>query len=54
MVNAESVQNTGFEFEFNYRSNLVKPKYNFVGNFATLNNKVLSLHNGASFSWRND
>ena len=46
-VNAGSVQNTGFELEFNYKNNQRKFKYNFVGNFATLYNKVLSLDNGA-------
>ena len=46
-VNAGSVQNSGFELEFNYRNNEHKFKYNFVGNFATLYNKVLSLDNGA-------
>ena len=44
--NNGSVQNKGFEFEFNYRNNDHQLKYNINANFATLQNKVLSLENG--------
>jgi TonB-dependent starch-binding outer membrane protein SusC len=46
-VNAGSVENNGIEFEVTYRNNVGKLRYEFSGNFATLNNKVLSLANGA-------
>ena len=46
-VNAGKVQNKGFEFELNYRSDKGKFRYDFNANFATLSNKVIALTNGA-------
>ena len=45
--NDGSVQNKGFEFELNYRNNGNRFQYSINANFATLQNKVLSLANGA-------
>ncbi len=44
--NNGSVQNKGFEFEVKYQNHKHKLKYSFNANFATLQNKVLSLANG--------
>ncbi len=42
-VNAGSVENKGFELELGYRNNTENFSYEISGNFATVNNKVLSL-----------
>ena len=42
-VNAGSVENKGFEFELGYRNSTKDFTYEISGNFATVNNKVLSL-----------
>jgi TonB-dependent starch-binding outer membrane protein SusC len=46
-VNAGKVENKGLEVELNYKNNSGRLKYDFNVNFATLNNKVLALTNGA-------
>ena len=43
--NNGSVRNQGFEFELNYRNDAGRIKYRLNANFATLQNKVLSLAN---------
>ncbi|MFO7668712.1 MAG: TonB-dependent receptor [Bacteroidales bacterium] len=42
-VNAGSVENKGFELELGFRNNTENFSYEISGNFATVNNKVLSL-----------
>jgi TonB-linked SusC/RagA family outer membrane protein len=47
-VNAGSMRNQGFEFEINYRNSISKKfKYNVIGNFSIINNKVTSLAGGS-------
>ena len=46
-VNAGKVENKGFEFELNYRGNVGAFSFDINANFATLQNKVLSLSNGS-------
>jgi TonB-dependent starch-binding outer membrane protein SusC len=43
VTNAASTQNQGMEFTLSYNNTIGKVKYNFNGNFSTLNNKVLQL-----------
>ncbi len=45
-VNAGKVENKGIEVELNYSNNDHRLKYDLSANFATLNNKVLSLASG--------
>ncbi len=45
-VNAGKIRNQGFELEASYRNNIGKKwTYELIGNFATLQNKVISLAN---------
>lgn len=46
-VNAGSVENKGLEVELNYRNKTGRLNYTISANFATLNNKILSLSDGA-------
>lgn len=47
-VNAGKIRNKGFELELNYRDKINdKLKYDITGNFATVNNEVISLAGGA-------
>lgn len=46
-VNAGSMRNQGFEFEASYRNSINKFKYEVIGNFSPIKNKVTSLAGGA-------
>jgi TonB-linked SusC/RagA family outer membrane protein len=46
-VNSGTVRNEGFEFELNYRGSIRKFKYEVLGNFALVKNKVTSLAGGS-------
>lgn len=47
-VNAGKIRNQGFELEVSYRNTINnKFKYEVIGNFATVQNKVVSLNGGA-------
>jgi TonB-linked SusC/RagA family outer membrane protein len=46
-VNSGGVRNEGFEFELSYRGSVNKFKYEVLGNFATVKNRVTSLAGGS-------
>ena len=54
MANGGNVQNTGLEFDVNWRDQIGDFSYSIGGNFSPLKNKVISLAEGAAPTYRTD